>query len=289
MALVRPPEVLAGFHAEAPAPDVPELVHAGEQWAPPELLIGPHEHDDAWELYLQVHGVSHWADAAGRPHALRPRAFFAAPPGSRHGMTRRPSARHHFLYAALRLDPVLARHPALRPAWEPPRPHAVPGAASLEMPFRALVREVAVALPFRAEGLRAALDGLAVEATRLVAGAAGGTALAPAHPAVERARALLDEHYAQPWTLAALARAAHVSPTYLADLFTRDLGVPPHRYLLDRRIERARELLAHTDLSVTRTAYELGFSSPQHLARAFRAREGRSPREHRRAARAGGA
>jgi AraC family transcriptional regulator len=58
--------------------------------------------------------------------------------------------------------------------------------------------------------------------------------------------------------------------------------VPPHRYLLERRIERAAELLAGTDLPVTAVALEVGFASGPHLSRAFRAATGCTPRDYRR-------
>ena len=57
---------------------------------------------------------------------------------------------------------------------------------------------------------------------------------------------------------------------------------PPHRYLLERRIDRAKELLDHADLPITRIAHELGYASGQHFARSFRQGVGRSPSEFRR-------
>jgi AraC family transcriptional regulator len=68
------------------------------------------------------------------------------------------------------------------------------------------------------------------------------------------------------------------------EVFRRGVGVPPHQYLLARRVERAREPLAQTDLPVADVALEVGFASGQHFARVFRRLEGCSPREHRRRA-----
>ena len=60
----RPSFLLAGFAAVAPHPEVPELVHVGEQWAPATHEIGPHVHG-VWELYSQVEGQTTWRDGRG--------------------------------------------------------------------------------------------------------------------------------------------------------------------------------------------------------------------------------
>jgi AraC-like DNA-binding protein len=98
---------------------------------------------------------------------------------------------------------------------------------------------------------------------------------------VARVRALLDREYRRHWTLAELAGRVGLAPTYLAGLFTRELGMPPHRYLKERRVGRARQLLRGSDLPVTAIALETGFASGQHLARVFRDVTGHSPRQYR--------
>jgi hypothetical protein len=74
----RPRGLLAGFHAESPESDVPELRHAGEQWAPGTYRIPDHVHD-VWEFYLQIDGVTLWnaPGATGREHTytLQAEAF----------------------------------------------------------------------------------------------------------------------------------------------------------------------------------------------------------------------
>jgi AraC family transcriptional regulator len=92
---------------------------------------------------------------------------------------------------------------------------------------------------------------------------------------------MLDERYAHRVRVSDLARGSGLSPGHLAELFTRDVGVPPHRYLLERRLERAAELLVDSDLPITAIALEVGFGSGPHLSRAFRASTGCSPREYR--------
>jgi AraC-like DNA-binding protein len=151
-------------------------------------------------------------------------------------------------------------------------------------PFRALVRELVAVRAWQPLALRAAATLLVLEAARVLGpdGDSRAPLARPTSPAVVRARRLLDERYGERWRVADLAAGSGISATHLAELFTRDVGVPPHRYLLERRIERAAELLAGTDLPVTAVALEVGFGSGQHLARAFRSATGCTPRDYRR-------
>jgi len=284
MRVSHPKGVVAGFHLANPEVDVPELLFCGEHWAMPEWFIGKHRHD-VWEFYLQLDGVSEWAGPKQR-YRLGPGSFLAVGPRVSHRMVARVRQKHHFNYAAFDLEAVLRRHPALRGTWPDQPVIHQPNAASIATPFRQLVREVSLAQPNRSVGLRLALDALVLEAMRVLTGG-GGASLVAAHPAVVRVKELLDHQYQQPWRLADLARVAGLSPTHLAELFTRDVGVPPRQYLLQVRIERAKEYLTQKVVPITTLAIELGFSSSQHFAAAFKRLTGKSPREHVRRTRTG--
>ena len=72
---------------------------------------------------------------------------------------------------------------------------------------------------------------------------------------------------------------SHVSEAHFARAFKEAFGVPPHRYLLTRRIEKATALLRDTDLSITEIAFETGWSSLGTFTRTFRDVTGESPGE----------
>jgi len=267
MRLFRPHGVLAGFHAEEPDPAVPELQHLGEQWLPMSTAIGSHVHV-VWELYLQLDGRSLW-QANDRHFELTSGQFYAAPPGLDHQLVTRPTGHHHYVFLGVHLGPVLARLPAIAACWQRRDFIHLTAAESLEQPFRQVVREAVMQQPFRSEGLRMALDAVVIEASRLLSSGSRGM-LATEHPAVAKARNLMENHPGQPWRLSELGRMVGLSPNHLVTLFTRDVGVSPHQHLVRVRIERAKHQLATTDASVTEMALELGFSSSQHFARAFR-------------------
>jgi len=278
MRYYRPASVLAGFHADAPDPAVPELVHIGEQWFASAQLIGEHVHD-VWEFYLQIDGTSRWWSENGE-YELQPGSFFAAPPKVKHGLIVRPRSKHHFFFAAIDLPVVLARHTSLAPRWKTRKCVFHKSAHSLVDPCRQLVREVSTDQPLRAEGLRTALDYVVIQASRLFD--ASPRAIVPTHRAVTETLGLLERSPEEPWKLADLGRMVGVSPNHLVELFRHETGVSPHRYLLNLRIDRAKYLLRESDRPITQIAIDLGFSSSQHFAKMFRGREKMTAVEFRR-------
>jgi AraC-like DNA-binding protein len=92
-----------------------------------------------------------------------------------------------------------------------------------------------------------------------------------------RAKNVIDRDYAQPLDVATLAGEAHASTAHFARSFKRAFGETPHKYLVRRRIERAKELLRGTDLSVTEVSLEVGFQSLGSFSTAFRELVGESP------------
>ena len=96
-----------------------------------------------------------------------------------------------------------------------------------------------------------------------------------------RTRDTMDRSFAEPLDVAALARAAHVSPAHLSRQFRATFGEPPHRYLQRRRVERAMELLRETESPVTEVCFQVGFKSLGSFSRTFRAIVGESPTAYR--------
>lgn len=92
----------------------------------------------------------------------------------------------------------------------------------------------------------------------------------------------IEENLEEPIPLATLAALAQLSPYHFSRAFKQSFGMPPHRYHLSRRIERAKTLLAQPGRSVTEIGLELGFSEPSAFATTFRKTAGRTPTEYRR-------
>jgi AraC-like DNA-binding protein len=110
----------------------------------------------------------------------------------------------------------------------------------------------------------------------------------PVYVHLLRAKDLIDRDYAKQLDVPALARAAHASTAHFSRSFKRAFGETPHRYLLRRRIERAKELLRGTDMSVTEVSVEVGFQSVGSFSATFRDLVGSPPSEYARGWRAAG-
>jgi AraC-like DNA-binding protein len=262
VSLTRPSGLRAGFHADVDDA-ISGLMHAGEQWVPEQFLIEPHEHP-VWEIYLQLHGTTHWI-AGGESYVLRPGHLFAVPPHLTHHLVGR-SGNHHFYFAAIDLDPVVRRQPALTVDWAHTVMHR--DAGELTYAFANLVRELTTRYEYAATGLALAVDQLVLAVARAITPAAAPQLAM--HPAVRTVKRLLEQEFHERWTLRQLADRVGLAPSYLAELFAAHLGQPPHRYLNERRIDRARQLLESSDVTITALALSLGFSSSQHFARVFR-------------------
>jgi AraC family transcriptional regulator len=103
-------------------------------------------------------------------------------------------------------------------------------------------------------------------------------------PGMRRLRDFIEAALDSDLSLARLACEAGMSAHTLPRAFLRAFGETPHRYVLQRRLARAKELLIATDLPIVEIALATGFSSQSHLASTFRRLTGVTPGEYRREA-----
>lgn len=96
-----------------------------------------------------------------------------------------------------------------------------------------------------------------------------------------RAKDRMDAASHEDWPVRRLARLGGVSEAHFARAFKQAFGLPPHRYLLTRRIERALALLRDTDLPITDIALQAGWSSLGTFGRTFRDITGEAPGDSR--------
>lgn len=120
-------------------------------------------------------------------------------------------------------------------------------------------------------------------AVRLIALQSRGRAASPAPARALPAWRLrhvieyVDAHLDQDLTLAELAAVAQFSQSHFKALFKQAVGMPVHRFVLERRVERARLRLLEGHSSITEIALEAGFAHPSHMARCMRRLLGLSP------------
>lgn len=95
---------------------------------------------------------------------------------------------------------------------------------------------------------------------------------------LQRAIDYIKENLSQNITLENLAAVVNLSPYYFARLFKEEIGIAPHQYLIQQRVERAKQLLIEGNLSLAQIANCVGFADQSHLSRHFKQHLGLSPK-----------
>jgi AraC family transcriptional regulator len=118
-----------------------------------------------------------------------------------------------------------------------------------------------------------------------------GERLSPDNPAtargglaawrLRRINEYIEENLTEDIPLSELAGLAGLSEHHFSTAFRQTVGMPPHRYLLGRRIDRAKALLRRRESSITDVALSVGFSSSSHFTTMFRKLTGNTPRAFR--------
>ncbi|OBI51734.1 AraC family transcriptional regulator [Mycobacterium kyorinense] len=98
---------------------------------------------------------------------------------------------------------------------------------------------------------------------------------------LRRAIEYLEAHLSGDVGLTELAQVVGLSTARLTVLFREGTGEPPHRWLMNRRLARALELLRNPSLSITEIAHQCGFASSQHLATVTRRQLATTPTAYR--------
>lgn len=109
------------------------------------------------------------------------------------------------------------------------------------------------------------LEGLLITIRRRLEGESS----ASGHPQIDKAMGWALKHLDKPIRVEDLAKAAELSPSGFAHKFKEVMGTSPRLYLEQRRMEKARELLALTNLPIKTVAREVGFSSEFHFSHRF--------------------
>lgn len=103
--------------------------------------------------------------------------------------------------------------------------------------------------------------------------------LPPEHRIVQSVQDYLITYYANPISLQELADIVNLKPLRLLRLFRQQIGLPPHRYLVQVRVARAKALLS-TGVSPAQVAYDTGFTDQSHLNRHFKRLVGVPPGQY---------
>jgi AraC-like DNA-binding protein len=107
----------------------------------------------------------------------------------------------------------------------------------------------------------------------------------PVDRRLRRAIEFMHDNYWRELALEEIASAAYLSEYHFARLFKQITGLTPHAYLCSLRLDRARKLLAETELTVNEIAAMVGYQSQSHFTKVFKSVTGLTPRAYRESSR----
>ncbi|HWO01634.1 MAG TPA: AraC family transcriptional regulator [Blastocatellia bacterium] len=107
----------------------------------------------------------------------------------------------------------------------------------------------------------------------------------PVDRRLRRALEFIHDNYSHGLSLEDVASAAYLSEYHFARLFKEIIGVTPHVYLANLRLERARKLLTETELAISEVASMVGYHSQSHFTKVFKSITGVTPRAYRESSR----
>ena len=91
----------------------------------------------------------------------------------------------------------------------------------------------------------------------------------------------LEQHSnASDLTVAMLAQKCKISEVYFRKLFIKSYGITPKQFIIDMRINRAKQLLTDGLLKISAVSEQCGFSNPYHFCRVFKQKTGTTPTEY---------
>jgi AraC family transcriptional regulator len=98
---------------------------------------------------------------------------------------------------------------------------------------------------------------------------------------LKRAVEYINEHLGENLSLTTIAEQVDMSHYYFCRLFKQSVGVTPHQYLIQQRVEKSKSLLRQRELTIFDIAADCGFANPSHFAKCFRRYIGISPQQFR--------
>lgn len=100
------------------------------------------------------------------------------------------------------------------------------------------------------------------------------------NPLINKAIKYIQKNYAEDISLITLSQYLNISSVYLSQLFKKELGTSPIKFIINYRIERAKELLKETDDTIYNIAVKVGFWESKHFSKTFKRVTGVTPMQY---------
>ena len=98
---------------------------------------------------------------------------------------------------------------------------------------------------------------------------------------ISNAKKFIESNFQKPITLGDISKNVHLSEIYFRSVFTESVGISPHQYLINCRVDNAKKLLWNNDITMSDVAEKSGFGCQQYLNKVFKKETGMTPNEYR--------
>lgn len=260
---------------------VPACPHVGwSRFERASRSLESHVHPACYEICYLVSGTVEWW-VGDQVYKVQPRDIFLTRPGENHGGLDAFMHPCELYWFHVKPRTQLARQ------LNGLQHRLFPGAPSIAVHLQTLMQEQRLAAKVGADPLGKAAAGAAfclllVEVLRCHEQAlATGSVPCPPSPATRAAQITIQKLYGDHNCLRHAAHAAGLAGTQFRRRFQAETGYSPHQYLVQVQIQEAKGRLTTTNHSITQIAFDLGFSTSQYFATAFRKVTGLSPQQYR--------
>jgi AraC-like DNA-binding protein len=271
---------LSGYRIETEPGDPPWFFGALDVWVSRALKVDEHA-PPCHELHWQIEGGTQW-QIKGKKYHLQAGHALLIPPHTSHLLNEFTKEQTHHITVGLCLEHLLPGIPEISPEDFPDTPKVFSVSRPLEDAVRQFLREATSNTPFQKAAMESAARTMTIELARSLITEVHLTRYGKIHhPAVAHARDLIDNHPELNWSLNSLAKSTRISARQLSNLFKKELQTTPHHYHVQKRIEKARQMLENSLVPITDIALDLGFSSSQNFSSVFLKQTGKSPSAYR--------
>lgn len=280
---------LYGEHQDWPTPDLLHCEAIADRSRPLDWVIRPHRHAGLYQLLYLRQGQARVRHESHR-HELGPGGLVVVPQMSVHGFEFDADAQGLVLTLANPLVQRLGERVStvlltqLFAEFRFCALAASPQQAAIEDALQQIHSEYIAQAPGRAALMEAQLSALMVRLIRHCL-PAGGLLAEPAAAGVDHFGAfsrLIEQHYAEGWTVEHYARELGVTRVHLNGICRRTVGQSALQLVHQRILLEAKRLLVYTAQTVAQVGDRLGFSDPGYFTRFFKRQTGQSPRDFRR-------
>lgn len=256
--------------------DFPDVVHC-EAISTRSVLhnwnIKPHRHSRLHQFFFVESGGGEY-NIDGRKGTLEPPQILNIPARSVHGFTFIAGTKGWVVTVPLE---YLNQNIASSLRQNINTPHMARPEPALIALFDEIAREHAERRFARAHILQALTALIAGRLIRMIAEQGQSEDTKTGSPLVGRFETLMEQHFCDHWTINQYARALAVSTTHLTRVTKQYTGLPASKLIEGRLIQEARRDLAYTSLTISETAYRIGYSDPAYFTRVFTRATGMTP------------